>query len=209
MKVPATLFVPMVVVLLAGPLAAPAAAATSQGCSGSVSTVTAPGTPLESVTLPGPGGTEERPFQLFWAQPVSWKAQTYQAPTSGTWRLAVEDPSWLFALGELVTGHSDGLNGTFDSGPGVTSFSNSFIPSSTEPVTLPGRYTIDVTVAGSQGVRCTAMLSVRVIDRPERNPLFWLALIQLVAGVALLFVYGLSKFTRPALVRPNEREQWR
>ena len=204
MKVISLVLVAMVTLLLSGPPASPAVAATSQGCSGSISSVGNQGAPPDKVTVPGPGGTNASPFELYWAEPVSWTGQTPQAVTSGTWQLTVQHPSWLFALGELVTGHTDGLKGTFDSGQGGTSFSNSFIPSSIEPFTLPGKYEVDFTVTGAGGVECTGAISVRVMDSPGRNPLWWLALILIIVGAVMLFVFGISKLTRPVRVRPSE-----
>jgi len=204
MKVLALVLVTIVSVLLVGALTSPALAATSQGCSGSISSAGHQTAPPDKVTVPGPSGTNASPFQLYWAEPVSWTGQTSQPMTSGTWRLTVQNPSWLFALGELVTGHADGLKGTFDSGQGGTSFANSFTPSSIEPFTLPGKYEVGFTVTGSGGIECTGAISVRVMDTPGHNPLWWLALIFIIVGLVMLFVFGISKLTRPVHVRPSE-----
>lgn len=204
MKVLALVLGAIVTLLLVGPLASPALAATSQGCSGSISSVGGQGAPPDNVIVPGPSGTNASPFRLYWAEPVTWTGQTSQAMTGGTWRLTVQNPSWLFALGELVTGHTDGLNGTFDSGLGGTSFTNSFTPSSIEPFTLPGKYEVGFTVTGTGGVECTGAISVRVMDSPGRNPLWWLALILIIAGLVMLFVFGISKLTKPVHVRTSE-----
>ena len=204
MKVRAIVLLAVAAVLLVGPLASPAGAATSQGCSGSISAVNDQGGPLDKVTVPGPGGSNADPFQLYWAAPVTWTGQTNQAMTSGTWQLTVQNPSWLFALGELVTGHTGGLNGTFDSGQGSSSFTNSFTPSSIEPITLPGRFEVGFTVTGAGGVESAGAISVRVMDSPGRNPLFWLALILIIAGLVMLFVFGVTKVTRPVHVRSLE-----
>jgi hypothetical protein len=160
--------------------------------------------PLDKITVPGPGGTTASPFQIYWGEPTSWTGQTSRAVASGTWNLSVQNPSWLFALGELVTGHSHGLSGTFDTGQAGTAFSNSFTPSSIEPVTLPGRYEVNVTVTGNGGVECTGEISVRVMDPPLRNPLWWLAFLLTAAGLIMLFVFGMTKLTRPVYVRTDE-----
>jgi len=206
MKVPALVLVAIATLLLVGPLASPAVAATSQGCSGSISSVGDQGSP-DKVAVPGTGGTNASPFELYWAQPISWTGQTPQAVTGGTWQLTVQNPSWLFALGELVTGHTDGLKGTFESGQGGTSFTNSFTPSSIEPFTLPGKYEVGFTVTGNGGVECTGAISVRVMDSPGRNPLWWVALILIIAGLAMLSVFGVSKLTRPVRVRPSGKSR--
>ena len=206
MKVRALVLVAIVSVLLVGPLASPARAATSQGCFGSISSVDDQGAPLDKITVPGPGGTNASPFKLYWAEPVTWAGQTPQAVTSGTWQMTVQHPSWLFALGELVTGHTHGLNGTFDSGQGDNSFTNSFTPSSIEPVTLPGKYEVSFTVTGNGGVACAGTISVRVMDGPSRNPLWWLAFVLIIAGLVMLLFFGLSKLTRPVHVRTSESD---
>jgi hypothetical protein len=202
MKMRVLVLTAMLTVLLVGPLAAPAHAATSQGCAGSLS---AEGPSVDTVAVPGPGGTNVNPFQLYWAEPVSWRAETDAPMTDGTWRLTVHNSSWLFALGELVTGHIHGLAGTFNSGQGGTSFSNSFTPSAIEPVTLPGKYEVGFTVTGSGGAKCTGTISVRVMDPPGHNPFWWLALLLIIAGLILFVVFGISKLTRPVVVRTNDQ----
>ena len=205
MKVRALALAAMVVVLLVGPMASTAHAATSQGCSGSISSAGSQIDTFNKVIVPGPGGTNAHPFQLYWADPVTWTGQTYGAVTDGTWRLTVHDASWLFVLGELLTGHIHGLTGSFTSGQGGTSFTNSFTPSSIEPVTLPGRYEVGFTVTDNGAVACTGTISVRVMDPPGHNPFWWLAFLLLIAGLIMLFVFGISKWTRPSVVRTNDR----
>ncbi len=205
MKVRALALVAIATALLWGPLATPADAATSQGCVGSIYSSSSQNPSLDKITVPGSGGTNADPFQLYWADPVAWTGQTYAPMTDGTWRLTVHNASWLFVLGELVTGHLHGLTGTFNSGQGDTSFTNSFTPSSIEPVTLPGKYEIGFTVTGNGGVNCTGTISVRVLDPPGHNPLWWLALILIIAGLVMLFVFGISKWTRPVRVRTNDQ----
>lgn len=202
MRVRVLLLTAMVTALLAGPLAAPAQAATSQGCTG---TLYAGGLSPDTITVPGPGGTNANPFRLYWAEPVSWTAQTDAPMTDGTWRLTVQHASWLFALGELVTGNIHGVTGTFNSGQGGTSFRNSFTPSAIEPVTLPGTYEVAFTVTGGSAVACTGTLSVRVMDPPGHNPFWWLALLLIIAGLVMLVVFGISKLTRPVAVRTDKK----
>jgi hypothetical protein len=192
--------------LSVGLLAAPAQAATSQGCSGSISSVDSQGAPLDAVAVPSSNGTTARPFRLLWGTPVTWQGQSAVPVTSGTWQLTVQHPSWLFALGELVSGHQGGLNGTFDTGQGGTTFTNTFTPSSIEPVTLPGKYEVGFKVTGSGGVQCAGTMSVLVVDSPFRNPLFWLAALLIVGALVMLFVFGITKLTRPVYVRANDRE---
>src|ERR1035438_8387089 len=105
--------IPAALVFLVGPLAVPGYAANSVGCSGSATSVSDKGVPLDKVSVPGAGGTQSLPFRIMWNGEVTWQGQTDQAITSGTWRLSVQNASWLFALGELVSGHAHGLFGAF------------------------------------------------------------------------------------------------
>lgn len=205
MKLRAFALTAMITALLLGPMAATAHAATSQGCAGSISSAGSQTPSLDKVAVPGPGGTNANPFQLYWSDPVTWTGQTALPVTDGTWRLTVHNASWLFALGELVTSHIHGLSGTFTSGQGGTSFSNSFTPSSVEPVTLPGKYEVGFTVTSNGAVDCTGTIAVRVMDPPGHNPFWWLALILIIAGLIMLFVFGISKRTRPVVVRTNDQ----
>jgi hypothetical protein len=189
--------------------ASPAHGASGQGCSGTVSSAGAQGVSLDTVTVPGPRGTNTDPFRILWGEPVTWTGQTAQPMTTGTWQLSVDHPSWLFALGEFIAGHPHGLSGTFDSGQGGTTFTNSFTPSSIEPVTLPGTYKIAFTVTGSGGARCAGTMVVRVLDSPFRNPFFWLASLLAAAGLTMLFAFGVTKLTRPVIIRAGDREDVR
>ncbi len=201
--------IPCVFVLTAlavGVLASPAAAATSQGCSGSLASTTGSGAPLDSVAVPGTSGTTAHPFRLLWGTPTTWQGQSALPVTTGTWHVAVQNPSWIFALGQLVSGHQHGLSGTFATGGGGTTFTNSFTPSDTEPITLPGKYDVAFSVLGDGGVQCTGTISVAVVDSPFRNPIFWLAALLLLAGLTMLFFFGITKLTRPVYVRDTGRE---
>jgi hypothetical protein len=203
MKVRALALLAAVTLLLGGPLAAPAHAATSQGCTGSLFSSSSENPSLDKIAVPGPGGTSASPFQLYWGEPVNWTGQTYAPMEDGTWRVAVDNASWLFSFGELVTGHLHGLTGTFSSAQAGTSFTNSFTPSSVEPVTLPGKYEITFTVTGNGGANCTGTMWVKVMDPPGHNPFWWFALVLLIAGVVMLWVFGITKWTRPVSVRMN------
>jgi hypothetical protein len=206
MKVRALVVAAVVAVSIVGPLASPVHAATSQGCSGSITSADDQGATLQKLIVPGPGATPAHPFPLYWGVPLTWTGQTTQPVTNGTWRVTVEHPSWLFAVGEFVVGHSDGLSDTFDSGQGGTSFTNTVTPSSVEPLTLPGAFDVHFTVTGTGGVDCTVQMSVRVLDNPLRNPLWWLALLLIIAGGVMLFMLGFGKLIRPEYVRTGERE---
>jgi len=200
----ALLLIPAALVFLIGPLAVPGYAANSAGCSGSASSVGNHGVPLDKVSVPGAGGTQSLPFRIMWNSDVSWQGQTDQAITSGTWRVSVQNAAWLFALGELVSGHVHGVSGTFANEQSQTSWGNTFSPSPIEPVKLPGTYEVGLTVSGDGGAQCSGTLWVKVVDSPARSPLWWLSLVLIVAALIMFFVFGVSKWTKPNLGRTGE-----
>jgi hypothetical protein len=199
MTVRALWLIPAALVFLVGPLAVPAHAANSVGCSGSASSFNDQGAPIDKVSVPGAGGTQSLPFRIMWNGDVAWQGQTDQTITSGTWRVSVQNASWLFALGELVSGHAHGSSGAFTNDQGQATWGNSFTPSTNEPVKLPGTYEVDFTVSGNGGAQCSGALWVRVVDSPGRTPLWWLSLALIVAALIMFFVFGVSKLTRPIL----------
>ena len=204
MRLRACLLALAVATFLVGPLASPAYAATSAGCAGVLTSYRPDGTPLDKVAIPSSEGTDARPFQLMWAGSTTWQGQLDQTTTDGTWRVSVQDPSWLFAFGELVTGHVHGLSGTFANEPGDSPLSSLFVPNTIEPVALPGTYQVGITVTGNGGANCTGALSVSVVDSPGRTPMWWLAFVLVIAGLAMFFVFGLSKWTKPVRIRTDE-----
>src|SRR5664280_1333165 len=122
MSMRALWLIPAALVFLVGPLAVPAYAANSVGCSGSASSFNDQGAPLDKVSVPGARGTQSLPFRSMWNGDIAWQGQTDQTITSGTWRVSVQNASWLFALGELVSGHAHGLSGAFTNDQGQASW---------------------------------------------------------------------------------------
>ena len=103
-----------------------------------------------------------------------------------------------------MTGRLHGLSGTFVTEPGNTTLSGIFVPNTIEPVALPGVYQVGIRVTGEGGASCLGTLAVRVVDTPGRTPMWWLAFILVVAGLAMFFVFGLSKWTKPVRARPSD-----
>jgi hypothetical protein len=204
MRVRAVLLLLTAAAFAVGPLASPAYAATSVGCAGTLTSVNPDNTPLDRVAIPSSGGTDARPFQIMWAGTTTWQGELGQTTAEGIWRVTVEKPSWLFALGELATSHLHGISGTFVTEPGNTTLSGIFVPNTIEPVALPGDYQVGISVAGSGGISCVGTVSVRVLDSPGRTPMWWLAFLLVIAGLAMFFVFGLSKWTKPIRTRPDE-----
>jgi hypothetical protein len=204
MRVRAFFLVPAATLFLVGLLASPSDAATSAGCSGTITSLTAEGAPLDQLTVPGTGGTDAHPFQIMWGGNVMWQAQTAQQITDGTWRVNVQDPSWLFALGELVTGHPHGLTGSISGQEDNDTWSGTFSPNLIEPLPLPGKFDVGIVVNGNGGAQCIGTLAVRVVDSPGRTPTWWMALILTIAGLVMILVFGVSKWTNPIRVRIDE-----
>jgi hypothetical protein len=98
-----------VAALALGLPATAALAADATGCSGSVQSVMADGSPLDSASAPGAGGAENDPLVIDPAGSVEWQGSTSVAITSGSWAVAV--------------GGVPVLSGTVDNADGATSSS--------------------------------------------------------------------------------------
>lgn len=71
-------------------LPVPAAlAADASGCSGTVQSLTADGTPLDQAAAPGAGATANDPLVVDPAGSVAWEGSTDVAITSGTWSVTL------------------------------------------------------------------------------------------------------------------------
>ena len=86
-----------------------ARAADATGCSGSVQSLMADGTELDTASAPGAGGTENDPLVIDPEGAVAWEGSTDTAITSGSWAVAV--------------GGVPFLSGTVDNGDGKMSSS--------------------------------------------------------------------------------------
>lgn len=69
--------------------AAAALAADATGCSGSVTSMMADGSELDSATAPGAGGTASDPLVIDPAGSVAWEGSTDSVITNGTWAVRV------------------------------------------------------------------------------------------------------------------------
>ncbi len=96
-------------VLALGLPASAALAADATGCSGSVQSLMADGSPLDAASAPGAGGTEDDPLVIDPDGSVTWQGSTDVAITSG---------SWAVAAGGVPI-----LSGTIDNADGKTSSS--------------------------------------------------------------------------------------
>jgi hypothetical protein len=76
------------VVVVALPVSA-AHAAEASGCSGSVQSLMADGSALDTASAPGIGGTQDKPLVIDPKGSVMWQGATDTAITSGTWSVTV------------------------------------------------------------------------------------------------------------------------
>ncbi len=195
---------PVVLFLLVGPLAVSARAATSSGCSGQAMSFSDRGIPLDKAVAPGAGGTQDQPFQIMWNGNIEWSGHTDQVIQHGTWRVTIRNSSLLFRLGELATGHPNGVSGAIDNQAGTTSNNGTFTPSSKIPVMFPGTYVVTVTAAGQGGGLCTGTVWVKVVNSPTGTPLFWAALVLILIAIILLTLLGWVKWIGPILTRKGD-----
>jgi hypothetical protein len=199
MKARVLLLVPFAMVLSLGLFASPAGAATSSGCSGSALSFSNRGIPLDKVAAPGSGGTQDRPFEIMWNGSIEWNGQTAQVLKNGTWRVNVQSSFLLFKIGELATGHPNGVSGTIGNESGETSKSGRFVPSAKVPIMFPGTYVVTVVATGEGGATCTAEVWVKVVNSPTGTPLFWAALVLILIAIIMLTLIGYTKWIGPLL----------
>ncbi len=195
---------PAALFLIAGPLATSAHAATTTGCSGTAVSFSDRGIPLDKVSAPGPGGTQARPFHIMWAGNIEWNGQTAQVIQHGRWRVTVRNSSLLFRLGELATGHPNGVSGSIVNDGGLTTRNGTFAPSSKVPVMFPGTYVVTILASGQTGATCTGIVWVKVVDSPAGTPLFWAATILILIALIMLAYIGYTKWIGPLLTRKGD-----
>ncbi len=195
---------PAALFLIAGPLVTPAHAATTTGCSGTAVSFSDRGIPLDKVSAPGPGGTQARPFQIMWAGNIEWNGQTAQVIQHGSWRVTVRNSSLLFRLGELATGHPNGVSGSIVNDGGLTTRNGTFAPSSKVPVMFPGTYVVTILATGQNGATCTGTVWVKVVNSPTGTPLFWAATILILIALIMLAYIGYTKWIGPLLTRKGD-----
>ena len=193
MRVRILLLVLATLTLLLWPLALPAHAAASSGCSGDAMSFSNRGIPLDKFSAPGSGGTEARPFEIMWNGNIEWSGQTDDVIKNGTWQVNVRNSSWLFKLGELAMGRPNGVSGDITNQSGETKRSGVFAPSSKIPVMFPGTYEVTLAANGKGGAACTGTVWVKVVDSPTGTPLFWAALVLMLIALIMLGFIGYTK----------------
>ena len=71
-----TILSAMAALLLAGMATGAAVGADASGCQGSATSFTTSGGEIQSVTAPGPGATQDDPFQVDFDGPVTWEGSS-------------------------------------------------------------------------------------------------------------------------------------
>lgn len=88
-------------------------AADAAGCTGSVQSLMADGSPLDTASAPGAGGTESDPLVIDPQGSVAWEGSTNAAITSGTWSVTVGGLPFLSGEVDNPDGDTSG-SGTVD-----------------------------------------------------------------------------------------------
>jgi hypothetical protein len=149
--------------------ASPGLAASASGCSGSATSVAKdgdPAVPIDTVTAPGPHGTQSAPFLLDSDGTVLWQGQTDAVIQDGTWEVYV----WPFDFG-----------GTIDNADAATVRSGSLDVGSYLP-RMTGLFYAKATLTGGDGATCTASAWMKMRGSPTATPLWWVALLLLTFG---------------------------
>jgi hypothetical protein len=192
--------------LLAAPLAgpgSPADAADLTGCSGSATSFSDRGIPLDKVSDTSPVGTKSRPFEIMWNGRIEWQGQTDQVLQNGTWHVNVGNLPRII-LGPLkVAGYGDGVSGKIANEKGEMTKTDAFEPSSKVAVMFPGTYEVTFTATGQGGAECTGTVWVKVVNSPTGTPLWWSALVLILIALIMFMFAGYAKWLSPILSRPG------
>jgi hypothetical protein len=131
-----------VAVLALGLPVTAALAADATGCSGSVESFAADGSPLDSTTVPGDRGTQSAPFVIDPDGTVAWEGQTDAVITNATWSVRIG--------GVPVLGGTYGNDEGTSSAEGVITMSETLAPVSwvlTTAAVIP----VDGSITGTGG----------------------------------------------------------
>ncbi|MDP1877106.1 MAG: hypothetical protein Q8M17_06070 [Actinomycetota bacterium] len=126
--------------------ASAALAAEAEGCQGSVQSLMADGSSLDSATAPGAGGTADDPLVIDPDGSIAWEGSTDVAITSGTWSVTVGGVP--FRSGDVDNADGD------TSGSGVVDLAGA--PDPVQWVlTTNARIPVEGSMSGPEGT-CTA-----------------------------------------------------
>lgn len=162
--------------VLASPiaLASPAGAAQVNGCHGVASSAYEDGSPLDSISGPGAGGTSADPFLVSWDGKISWNGDSDTVIKDGKWTVTAE------SLLPIPLGKA------FKNDGGTTNNTDSTTLGEKSPIMVTGKYLVSFKVSGKTGSPCTGKVWIKVIDSPFGTPLFFLALILMIMGFGFI-----------------------
>lgn len=145
------------------------------GCSVTLTSLDAEGNVIDTATGPGEGGTHGDPFMIDWDGTISW-----QSDSGGT---AFMNHSWqtfVFMIPTPVRGGDPNEDGD-TSGEGTAAVGEN------APFRTTGLYHVSGEINGDEGAHCDGNGWFKLIGDPLGTIPFFVALVSILGGTALLF----------------------
>jgi hypothetical protein len=145
-------------------------------CTATLTSISADGSPLDTVVGGAADSTREDPFLVDWNGTVAW-----EGTTGG---IVFTDFTW----GISITGIPTALNGVVANASGQTEGSGSVVPNDAFPLELVGLFYVTGSVSGDAG-SCDGSGWIQLQGDPFGTLQFWAALAAVAIGI-LLIVLG-------------------
>ncbi len=169
-----TILSAMAALLLAGMAAGAAVGADASGCQGSAISFTTTDEQIQSVTAPGPGATQDDPFEVDFDGPVRWEGSSDEVIANGSWTVTARP----FSFGGDVTNSS-----------GTTTADGEITPSEYLPFAIPGLVLVTVDLTGESGATCSVSGWIQFSGNPLQSPAGWLAIaLSVLGGIGILML---------------------
>lgn len=166
-----------------------ASAADASGCEGSATSLDSTGATIQTVTVPGPGATQDDPFMVDHAGTVQWQGVTDEVIQDGSWQ---------------VTATPFSFTGEITNSSGKKKLSGEVSPDDYLPFAIPGLVLVTVDLSGTGGATCTATGWIQFTGSPLSSPAGWVAIgLSVVGAIGMMMLLGMLARPRAAGVRPH------
>jgi hypothetical protein len=164
----------MAALLLAGMATGAAVGADASGCQGSATSFTTSGQEIQSVTAPGPGATQDDPFQVDFDGPVTWEGASDQVIANGGW---------------TVTATPFTFTGDVTNSSGKKKADGTITASEYLPFAIPGLVLVTVDLTGEGGASCSVSGWIQFSGNPLSSPAGWVAIgLSVLGGIGMLIL---------------------
>ena len=145
------------------------------GCTVTLTSMDASGNVIDTATGPGAGGTQDDPFMIDWDGTISW-----QSSSGSTVFMNHSWQTYVFLVPTPVRGGDPNEDGS-TTGSGTAGVGEN------APVRITGLYHVSGEINGDDGAHCDGNGWFRLIGDPLGTVPFFVALVSILAGTALLF----------------------